>query len=168
MRLRTCLRESEMSDALRSGRWPLACGSALRAHVEQCEVCRATALIAEFLKQDRSAAMEAMPRATPGLLWWRAQIVQRQAAIRRASQPVRYAVALALASSLAVVIAIVLRLRSQLADWISSIAVLPTSTPPDSAWSQFAIWTPLVLISIAFAVIASIGGVAMYAVVHRE
>ena len=168
MRLGACSRESELSEALRTGAWPLTCDASLRAHVEQCEICHATALLAQLLKQDRSAAMTAMPLGSPGLLWWRAQILQRHAAIRQAAQPVRLAIAVALCSSIGVLIITLLGLRSQIADWITSIASVPVSALLDSAWSQTTAALGFGLVVFAIAVLATIGGLVVYEAVQRE
>ena len=168
MRLGACSRESDLSDALRAGAWPLACDASLRAHVEQCEICPATALLAQLLKQDRSAAMEAMPLGSPGLLWWRAQILQRHAAIRQVAQPVRLAITIALCSSIALLIITLLGLRSQIADWIASIASVPVSALSDSAWSQTTAALGFGLVVFAIAVLATICGFVVYAAVQQE
>lgn len=168
MKLGACSRESDLSDALRTGSWPLTCDASLRAHIEQCEICRATVLLAQLLKQDRSAAMEAMPLGSPGLLWWRAQILQRHAAIRQAAQPVRLAITIALCSSIAVLIITLLGLRSQIADWIASIASVPTSALSDSAWSQTTAALRLGLVVFAITVLATIGGFVVYEALQRE
>src|SRR5690348_10960530 len=104
MRLRECPRVSELSDALRAGRWPAGCDAALRDHVQRCESCRETAFVAQLLREERAGAIREMPPASPGLLWWRAQILQRQAAIRRASRPVHVAITVSLVSSVVVVL----------------------------------------------------------------
>jgi hypothetical protein len=112
--------------------------------------------------------MEAMPLGSPGLLWWRAQILQRHAAIHRAGQPVRLAITIALCSSIAILIVTLLGLRSQIADWIASIASVPVSALSDSVWSQTAAALRLGLVVFAIAVLATVGGFVVYAAVQGE
>ncbi len=168
MRLRGCPREIELSDALRAGLWPAGCDAALREHVECCESCRSTAVIADLLREDRAETMRTMPLASPGLLWWRAQILQRQAAIRRASLPVHVAVTVSLVTSAVIVVSVLLSLRSQIASWISSIVAVPVSAQPGSVSSQRIASLPFLLVLFALTALAAIFGVAVYAAVHRE
>ena len=168
MRLGECPREPELSDALRAGRWPAGSDAALGEHVDRCESCRSTALIAHMLREDRAEAIRAMPLASPGLLWWRAQILQRQAAIRQASRPIHVAIAISLAVSAIVVGSVLFSLRSQIANWISAMAAVPVSAQPGSISSPVITSLPILFILSAVTALAAIGGFAIYAAVHRK
>lgn len=168
MRLRECPREPELSEALRAGCWPAGSDAALRKHVDQCESCRSTALIAHMLREDRAEAIRAMPLASPGLLWWRAQILQRQAAIRQASRPVHVAITVSLVMSAVVVASVLFSLRSLIANWISAIAAGPVSAQPGSVSSPAITSLPLLFVLFALTALAAIGGLAVYAAVHRK
>lgn len=168
MRLRECSREPELSQVLRAGCWPAGSDAALREHVDQCRSCRSTALIAQMLREDRAEAIRAMPPASAGLLWWRAQILQRQAAIRRASRPVHVAITVSLVMSAVVVASVLFSLRSLIADWISATVAVPVSAQPGSVSSPAITSLPLLFVLFAFTALAAIGGLAVYAAVHRK
>ena len=168
MRLRECPREPELFDALQAGRWPAGSDAALREHVDQCESCRSTALIAQMLRQDRAEAIRAMPLDSPGLLWWRAQILQRQAAIRHASRPVHIAITVSLVLSAVVVASVLFSLRSLIANWISAVTAVPVSAQPGSVSSPTITSLPLLFVLFALTALAAIGGLAVYAAVHRK
>jgi hypothetical protein len=166
--LRECARAHELSVALRAGGWPAGCDAGLRKHVEHCESCRETALVAQLLRDDRADAIREMPLASPGLLWWRAQILQRQAAVRRASRPVHVAITVSLLTSLVVAVSVFFGLRSQIASWISSVVAVPISAQPGSSSFPAAIALPFLLVLFALTALATIFGVAVYAAVHHE
>jgi hypothetical protein len=90
--LRACAREPEVAEAIRSGRWPLGCEPELRAHVEECRHCREMAMLTAAFQEARAQAVGAaeVPRAgmpNAGLLWWRAQLRRRNAAMARVNRP---------------------------------------------------------------------------------
>src|SRR6185312_3337073 len=106
--LRACAREQELAEAVRSGRWPLGCEPELRAHVEGCRRCGEMAMLTAAFQQARAQAVGAadltragLPNA--GLLWWRAQLRRRNAAMARVNRPLAGAQGFAL---LAMVIAV--------------------------------------------------------------
>jgi len=69
-----CLREEDLLGALESGRWPEACDSELRDHVEHCESCQELAVVAGALLDDRRASERAVVPPPPGAVWWRMQL----------------------------------------------------------------------------------------------
>jgi hypothetical protein len=105
MMLRACAREQEIAEAVRSGRWPLGCEPELRAHVDGCRHCRETALLTSVFQQARTDS-GAAPLPHPGLLWWRAQLRRRNAAMERVSRPLAGAHVFALALNLVAIAAI--------------------------------------------------------------
>ena len=96
MMFRACEREQEATEAVRSGCWPLGCEPELRAHVEGCRQCRETVLLTAAFQQARIESSAADPPPHPGLLWWRAQLRRRNAAMERVSRPLAGAHVLAL------------------------------------------------------------------------
>jgi len=106
--LRACAREQELAEAVRSGRWPLGCEPELRAHVEGCRRCGEMAMLTAAFQQARAQAVGAADLPRPGLpnaglLWWRAQLRRRNAAMARVNRPLAGAQGFAL---LAMVIAV--------------------------------------------------------------
>ena len=95
-----CSREKEVQESLRRGHWPEGCGEELRAHVEGCRRCDDLVLVTLALRSSRSEAEKAVPVVAPGLLWWRAQLRRRNAAVERIAKPIRVAQIFALSVNL--------------------------------------------------------------------
>jgi hypothetical protein len=120
----------------------------------------------QLLREDRAATIRAMPLASPGLLWWRAQILQRQAAIRRASRPIHVAINVSLVTSAVIVVSVLLSFRWQIASWISPLAAIPVSAQPDATSLTMA--SPPFLLAFFALALTAIFGIAVYAAVHSE
>ena len=168
MKLR-CAREQEVVAAIRSGGWPTACEPALRLHVDECERCADTVLVAAALRQDRAEAIQAAPLVSPGLLWWRAQLLRRQKAIEQVAKPISVAGTLALFASIIAVIGLAVGQRSQLAGWFSSVTSFPHL---DAFWVPGA-WIhsgtlPVVLLIVSGATLGLLGGFVVYLAFQRE
>jgi hypothetical protein len=82
-----CPREQELVDAVTSGRWPTACGDALREHVVVCAACREVADVTSALYEDAVWAERDARVPSSGLVWWRASIRARAEATRVAERP---------------------------------------------------------------------------------
>lgn len=168
MKLR-CPREPEVVAAIRSGRWPMACEPALRRHLDECERCADTVLIAAALRQNRAEAIQAAPLVSPGLLWWRAQLLRRQKAIEQVAKPISVAGTLALITSIIAVIGLVVGQRSQLTDWFSSVTDFPHW---DAFWVSGS-WMQAGTLSVALLIISGgtlglLGGFVVYLAIQRE
>lgn len=79
-----CSRESDTARAARTGEWP----EGLRAHVVDCPVCHDVALVAAALGRDQRRQPAEPPVASPGRVWWMAQLRARHGAVRRALRPI--------------------------------------------------------------------------------
>jgi hypothetical protein len=141
MTFKSCPREREVSQLLSQGAWPQACPPALRAHVESCRSCADLALITSTFQQARSQAASAAPLASPGALWWRAQLRRRNAAVERVGKPILGAQIFALAINLFILVALLAsQARNGLA-WLTRIEQLPQS----SAWNVEKLWPSALL-----------------------
>ena len=109
--LRACAREQEVAAAVRSGRWPLGCEPELRAHVDGCRRCGEMVMLTAAFQQARAQTFGRVDLPHPGLLWWRAQLRRRNAAMARVNRPLAGAQGFAL---LALVVAAV-----TLAGWLA-------------------------------------------------
>ncbi len=87
MRLGSCVRELELGEALGHGHWPQACSEELRAHVAGCRSCREFLLVRQAFTHERIQASGEARLEAPGVLWWRAQLRRRNAAIERIGRP---------------------------------------------------------------------------------
>ena len=159
----TCSRLDEVRSALAQGHWPEACAADLRAHAETCTRCAQEILLTTHLQQDRAATIASAQPIAPSLLWWRAQVRRRNAALERAGRP------LAAAQIFALVIATAVIVRIFAAHW-RSIADHALSTPFTQQWSFTTLlgdWGLVPLIA-ACAVVTTLSGVALYLSTDRR
>lgn len=116
-----CSQQERVAAAVLAGQWPDGCDSELRSHAETCETCRDLALVAQTIRQSRHAALQAPQIPSSGLLWWRAQIRRRNAAIERMTQPIAIAEKVAVLMVLLAAIALIAWQHQQLTTWFSSV-----------------------------------------------
>lgn len=124
MKLHSCAWETEVTQALRSGHWPNACGPELRIHVETCPRCSDLVLVTETIQRARRASQLAEIPTSPSLLWWRAQLRRRNHATEQISQPISFAHTFAwLACGLLAIVFVVSQYRDGLrwGEWWSQI-----------------------------------------------
>lgn len=135
----SCNREREIADLLHRGHWPQACTAELRAHVDSCRSCSELVLVTQTFQQAR-AHTAAMPRLeSPGVIWWRAQLRRRNAAVERIGRPILGAQIFALVIAFVVAAGLLAwqtRRGFHLAAWLESLpgalhfdALLPASLP---------------------------------------
>ncbi len=97
-----CACEDDVLAAVSTGRWPGRVDPELRAHVEQCAVCRDVVVTVAAFADDAEFAEGAerkhshLPDA--GAVWLRAQLNARVEATRLAERPITVAQAIAFAS----------------------------------------------------------------------
>lgn len=81
---RTCDKESAVRAMVRAGHDE----PRLREHVARCEACRQTSDVTAWLIRFANLPVESERLPDPGLLWWKAQLLQRWDAQRRAAEPI--------------------------------------------------------------------------------
>jgi hypothetical protein len=104
MRLGACGREKEVAEMLARGHWPEAASGELRSHVQGCRGCRDLVLVKQAFRAERTAAAAAARLEPPGVLWWRAQLRRRNAALARIGKPILGAQIFSVAVTLAAAI----------------------------------------------------------------
>jgi hypothetical protein len=176
MRLSACSREKEVKNLLERGQWPQACAPELRAHVGDCRSCRELVLVTAAFKQARAEAVGAAKLGSPGVLWWRAQLRRRNAAVERIGRPILGAQIFALAVYLLLAVGFVVwQARHGLA-WLTRLEQLPQAAalhlgalwPLElygQGWSS--VLTPMVIIPAA-ATLALLGGVVVYLASEKQ
>jgi hypothetical protein len=84
--MKNCEKEDAVQAALRQDEW----GESLRAHVEDCQACADLMLITQYLESEaRTARHEAEKNLpSPGLIWWKAEILAKRTASERATRPI--------------------------------------------------------------------------------
>ena len=161
-----CSRLDEVRAALAAGHWPQASVPELRAHVAACTPCSQEVLITTHLQQSRTAAVATARPGSASLLWRRAQVRRRNAALERAGRPLAAAHAFALILLAAVAIGLVAtHWRAVLDHFAADPGLAPT--PSFSVTTLIAQWglTPLLL---AFALLTTLGGVVVYLTTDRH
>ena len=97
MRFRACSHEKEVGELLRGGQWPAGCGGELRAHVAGCGKCSELVLLRTAMQGLRAEDMAAARLEAPGVIWWRAQLRRRNAALVQVARPLKAAQMFAMA-----------------------------------------------------------------------
>lgn len=126
---RTCEREREVLAAMRAG----GGDPSLREHAASCEACREACAVEEWMQ--RFAALQAEPPRLPdpGMLWWKAQLLRRWDAERRAASPLETGQHVQVGVGLAGCAALVVWLWPRVSDWGARAA-----TSDASAWAALA------------------------------
>jgi hypothetical protein len=170
MMLRSCPREAEVKALVERGQWPQACAPELRAHVSNCRQCSELSLVSVAFQRARNQAMGAAKLGSPGLLWWRAQLRRRNAAVERISRPILSAQIFALVVNLVVASAVAVWQAKHGLAWLTWLEQLPRNV--DSHWFSSLMPTdifnsgtgsvlgPTVLIAVS--AVALVGGVVVY------
>lgn len=81
---RTCDHESAVRAMVRFGQDD----PELRAHLARCEACRQTSDVTAWMIRFADLPVESVRLPDPGIVWWKAQLVQRWDAQRRATEPI--------------------------------------------------------------------------------
>jgi predicted anti-sigma-YlaC factor YlaD len=104
---RECVRAAEVLAAMTAGREPGLSNEELRQHADACESCREMVTVVSALRGERDRVRRTTTVPSAGLVWWRAQLRQRQHAALKATAPVTavHAAAIVTAAVLAVALA---------------------------------------------------------------
>jgi hypothetical protein len=121
MKTHFCSQHEFVAEALRAGLWPDGCDPALRAHVETCDSCGDLVLVAQTMRQAHAATIQSARIAAPGMLWWRAQLRRRNAAIHSMTRPVAVAEKIAVLVLLLAVLALAAWQFDQIGSWLAHI-----------------------------------------------
>jgi hypothetical protein len=157
-----CSHLPELRQSLAAGHWPHAAAPELRAHAETCARCAQEVLLTTHFQQDRAATIAAAQPGTASLLWWRAQLRRRNAALTRAGRPIAAAQIFALAvAMLAIVALIATHWHGLLARVLSAPDAAATIAAATSDWGL----VPLIL---AITLITTLGGVVLYLSTDRQ
>ncbi|MGA2807266.1 MAG: hypothetical protein ABSE87_03975 [Terracidiphilus sp.] len=128
MTLRPCPCEKEVSELLARGQWPGNCVPELRAHVSGCRSCRDLVLLTETFRRTRAETLGAARLASPGALWWKAQLRRRNAAVERVGKPILSAQIFALAINLCLVVGLLAWQARRGLGWLTWLEQLPQAT----------------------------------------
>jgi hypothetical protein len=124
-----CEREDDVLAAVSTGRWPDRVDAELRAHVDECPICRDVIVVSAAFNEDVD---EAAPHVLPDsqVMWLRAQIRARAEATRLAERPITVAQALAFAAVIGVLGALLGASSSWLQGGLHSVGELVSRLDP--------------------------------------
>ena len=138
MTLNPCSREKDVLELLARGHWPQACAPELRAHLGACRSCADLLLVTRAFQTARATTAAQANLPAPGVLWWRAQLRRRNAAVERVARPILGAHIFALSITLFVAVALVVSQARQGLHWLSWFSQL--SPPQIGALNLQALW----------------------------
>lgn len=128
-----CEKEQAVTELIHSGRWPEACDTAMRSHVENCAICSEVVLVARLLQEENASLLADVRLPDAGLVWWKAQLRARREAAELATRPIALAEKFALASGLAVLLAFIIWKWADFHAWLGRLANFGHS---DAQWLQ--------------------------------
>jgi hypothetical protein len=147
-----CKYESEILDAVASGRWPDRLDAELREHAFSCSICSEVAMVSAMYRDEYALAMDHVRVPSAGLVWWKSELRARREAVRVASRPITLVTGIAGTCSIAVLALVILTLSKQL---------------DMAAISAFVVAQPIVL-WLVLAVILALTPIALYFVYSDE
>jgi predicted anti-sigma-YlaC factor YlaD len=166
---RECHRSSDVAAAASAGELASAADSELRRHLAECEACRDLALVVTALRGERDRVRREAPAPSAGLVWWRAELRERQEAERRAAAPVTLVHA---AAFIAVLIVAVVSFSSFAhLPWAAGLADFLPAIPTWSGMAQsLADVSPVLRWALALGATAwlILGPVALYFTLRRD
>jgi hypothetical protein len=161
-----CPHANETAEALKSGRWPQGCDDELRRHAEACHRCGDLVLVTQAFQQSRGEAFPVARLESPSLLWWRAQLRRRNAAVEQVGRPITFAQTFALLVLLAAAASVALQWRHGV-QWALMWSSFWTSHAfhMNALWSSSVKldWTYILLIP-CLGALALLSGVVLYLV----
>ena len=169
MTLRSCPHEPEIRQLLERGHWPQACTPELRIHVDSCRACSDLVLVTQAFRSARAISASAAILPSPGVLWWRAQLRRRNAAVERINKPILGAQIFAFSITLLIALGFIISQAKQGLHWISWLASLTQSQAfhwdvlwPFSSLASMKFNTSLIYLIPDLALLALISGVVLY------
>jgi hypothetical protein len=147
-----CKYESEILDAVASGRWPDRLDEELREHASSCSICSELAMVSAMYRDEYASAMDQVRVPSAGLVWWKSELRARREAVRVASRPITLVTVIAGICAIAVLALVILTFSKQL-----DIAAI----------SAFVVAQPMVL-WLVLGVIVALTPIALYFVYSDE
>jgi hypothetical protein len=115
----SCPREKEIAELLHAGHWPAASPPELRTHADTCSRCSDLILVTQVFRQSRTVSTELAPLDSPSLLWWRAQLRRRNAALETIARPIQTAQLFSLLIALLAAVGFIVAQARREIEWLS-------------------------------------------------
>lgn len=176
MTLRACPHEQEIKQQLELGHWPQSSTPELRAHAEECRACKETVLLTQAFRSARSVSAHAAQLPPPGLIWWRAQLRRRNAAVEKIQRPLLGAQIFALAVTLLIAAGFAVYEGKQDPHWWASAGERLASVSQSPAFHLEVLWSFAATrsgVSLAYlipcvAVLALLSGIVVYLASEKQ
>jgi len=169
MMLRPCARENEIAELLRLGHWPVAASAELRAHVSGCGSCSDLILVSQSFQQVREEIGSSARLQSAGVLWWRAQLRRRNAAMERINRPILGAQIFAFAIVLVLALGFVVFQATHGLRWISWFGKI---SPPQTSLMDAMRWVASVgsdwVLVPGVIALAVMSGIVLYLVAEKH
>jgi hypothetical protein len=169
MRFGACAREKEISELLKHGHWPHACAAELHAHANSCRMCSDLVLVTVAFRKAQAESVSTQSFDSPGVLWWRAQLRRRNAAVERVGRPIVGAQIFALCINLLLAVRFIVLKPRHGFSWLSELPQSQTFHL-EKLWSfAFTIpnWNPALLI-LSLSALALLSGVLVYLATEKQ
>lgn len=163
MRLGKCAHEGEVGELLRGGQWPVGCSTELRDHVAGCGRCSEVVMVRTAMQGLRTGDMAAARLEAPGVIWWRAQLRRRNAALVQVTRPLRAAQMFALAVVVSFAAGFAVSEMRHSSGWMARVFEIENSLSLASLQSG---WGLLVVVSTVVGV-GLVGAVAFFVASER-
>ena len=176
MTLRACPQEQEIRRLLQLGHWPQSATPELRTHADECRTCKDLVLLTQAFRSARSVSARAAHLPPPGLLWWRAQLRRRNAAVEKIQRPLLGAQIFALAIAICIAIGFAVYQAKHDPHWLSSAGEWLTSVSRSPTFHLEVLWSfaankpsvSLVYLIPCVAVLALLSGVVLYLASEKQ
>ena len=86
MNIVDCPQEEDVSKASRTGQWTVP----IKAHLAECSHCREIVLASRWMQALAQFPESDAALPEPGVVWWRAQLIEKQAAAERSQKPLEW------------------------------------------------------------------------------
>jgi len=157
-----CSHHEEVRTLLMQGHWPDACAADLREHVEACRECSEMVLVTTAMRKAREVSAGRARLEPAGLIWWRAQLRKRRAAMETVRRPIWGAQIFAIAMTLSVALGVVVFEARQGDGWRGWIAAIGSSLISVKASLS------LLPLAVGVAMLLFLGAVVVWLTVERE
>jgi hypothetical protein len=162
-----CSFQEKLALELRQGRLPEDWDEPLRNHVANCRSCNDLMLVTQALQHDRTETVKSARVASPGTLWWQAQVRMRNGAMERINRPVALAEKFALIILSVAFVASIAWKGGQILGWFMGPETAAHSSTQAANPALFNGWTTFFMAA-GLGTVAICAGIAVYLLREKE
>ncbi len=162
-----CSYQEKLALELRHGRSPEDWDEPLRNHVANCPLCKDLMYVTQSLQQDRTETVKSARVASPGTLWWQAQVRMRNGAMERINRPVALAEKFALIILAIAFVASIAWKGGQILGWFMGPEAAAHSSTQAANPAVFNGWTTFFMVA-GLGTVAICAALAVYLLREKE